>query len=97
MTDSFEEDSYEEEPIILESKVKAALKILGRNKSPGVDGISMELLQATETKSAQILMRICQQMWKTKQWPPDWKLSFYISQAPEKEMPSCAVTLGPLL
>ena len=42
MTDTFEEDSYEEEPVILESEVQAPLKVLGRNKSPGVDGISVE-------------------------------------------------------
>ena len=57
MADSFEEDSYEEEPVILESKIKADVKVLGRNKSPGVNGISIELFQATETESVKILTR----------------------------------------
>ena len=43
MMGSFEADSYEEEPIILESEMKAALKVLKRNKSPEVDGVSIEL------------------------------------------------------
>ena len=67
VTDSFKEDSYEEESIILESEVKAALKVLGRNKSPGVNGILIELFQATETDSVKILTRIRQQIWQTKQ------------------------------
>lgn len=54
--------------------MKAALKVLGRNKSLGVDGILIKLFQATETESVKILT-ICQQIWKTKQWPTDWKCS----------------------
>ena len=54
MTDTFEEDSYEGETVILESEVKAAPKVLGRNKLPGVDGILIELFQATETESVKI-------------------------------------------
>lgn len=42
MTDTLEEDGYEEESGILESEVKAALKVLGRNESPGVDGMLAE-------------------------------------------------------
>ena len=71
MTDAFQEDSYEEELIILESEVKAVLKVLGRKKSPGVDGILIELFQATKTESVKILRRICQQIWKTRQRPTD--------------------------
>ncbi|XP_061493563.1 uncharacterized protein LOC133389608, partial [Rhineura floridana] len=78
MTDSFTEEPYDEEPEILECKVKAALKILGRNKSPEIDGIPIELLQATETESVHILKKICQEIWKTKQWPTDWNRSIYI-------------------
>lgn len=46
MTDNSEEDSYEEEPATLESQMKAALKILGRNTSPGVDAILIKLFQS---------------------------------------------------
>lgn len=47
MADTLEEDCYEEEPGIPESEVKAALNVLGRNTSPGVDGIPAELFQPT--------------------------------------------------
>ena len=49
MTDSSEEELYNEEPAISESEAKAALKALGRNQSQGVDGKPIELLQGTET------------------------------------------------
>lgn len=64
MTDTFEGDSYEEELVILESEVKAALKV--RNKSPGIGEILTELFQATETESVNILPGICQQIWGGK-------------------------------
>ena len=53
MTDSFEEESKDEEPAVPESEMKAALKPLGRNKSPGFDGIPIELFHTTETESAE--------------------------------------------
>ena len=60
MTDCFKGDFHEAEPVILEGEVKTTLKILGRNKSPEVDGILIELSQATETESVNILRRIWQ-------------------------------------
>ena len=78
MTDTSEEDFYEEPPIVLDSKMKVSLIVLGRNKSPGIDGIPIELFQATETESEKILTRLHQQIWKRKLWSPDWKHSVYI-------------------
>ena len=77
MTYTFEEDSYDE-PIILEREVKAALKVLGRNKSPGLDGIVIEIFQATETEFVKILTRACQQIWKNKAMPFRLEALFYI-------------------
>lgn len=62
ITETFEEDSYKEEPVILESEVKTAVKLLGGSKSPGVDRIVIELFLATKTESVKILTRICQQI-----------------------------------
>ena len=75
-THSFEEDPSEVKPIILESEVKAAVKILGRNVTRD-SGILIKLFQATETESVKILTRIYQQIWKINQWPTDWKSSIY--------------------
>lgn len=59
MTDIVEEVSYEKDPVILENEEKAASKVLGRNKSLGVECIPTELIEATETESVKILTRIC--------------------------------------
>lgn len=87
MTDSFQEASSEEETKVLDSEVRAALRPTERNKSPGKDGIS------TETESIKILTRLCLQIWKTKQWPADWKSSVYIPIPKKMPKPSATIRL----
>lgn len=89
MTDTLKEESSEEEPEILESEVKTALKVWGRNKSPGADGTPREVLQATETKSVKILTRISSTNMETKRWTTDWMRSTCI-QCSRQEMPRCS-------
>ena len=66
------------EPDILESEVKWALGSITTNKASGGDGIPVELFQILKDDSVQVLPSICQQIWKTKQWPQDWKRSVFI-------------------
>ena len=66
------------EPDILEYEVKWALGSNTRNKASGDDGISAELFQILEDDAVNVLPSICQQMWKTQQWPQDWKRSVFI-------------------
>ena len=61
------------EPDILECKVKWALGHITLNKASGGDGIPVELFQILEDDAVKVLHSICQQMWKTQQWPQDWK------------------------
>ena len=65
------------EPDILE--VKWALESITTNKASGGDGIPVELFQILEDDAAKVLHSICQQIWKTQQWPQDWKRSVFIS------------------
>ena len=65
------------EPDILECKVKWALGSITTNKASGGDGIPAELFQILNDDAVQVLHSICQQIWKTQQWP-DWKRSVYI-------------------
>ena len=65
------------EPDILEYKVKWALGTT-RNKASGGDGIPVELFQILKYDAVKVLHSICQQIWKTQQWPQDWKLSIFI-------------------
>ena len=71
------------QPDILECEVKWALESITMNKASGGDGIPVELFQILEDDAVQVLHSICQQIWKTQQWPQDWKMSVFI-QIPQK-------------
>ena len=66
------------EPDILECEVKWALGSITRNKGSGGDGITVELFQILKGDTVKVLHSICQQIWKTQQWPQDWKRSVFI-------------------
>ena len=65
------------EPDILECKVKWALESITTNKASGGDGIPVELFQTLKDDAVKMLHSICQQIWKTQQWPQDWKRSVF--------------------
>ena len=65
------------EPDILECEVKWALGSLTTNKASGGDGIPVELFQILKDDAVKVLHSICQQIWKTQQWPQDWKRCFH--------------------
>ena len=66
------------EPDILECEVKWALENISMNKASGGDGIPVELFQIMKDDAVKVLHSICQQIWKTQQWPQDWKRSVFI-------------------
>ena len=66
------------EPDILECEVKWALESITTNKASGGDGIPVELLQILKNGTVKVLHSICQKIWKTQQWPQDWKRSVFI-------------------
>ena len=66
------------EPDILECEVKWALESITTNKDSGGDGIPVELFQILKDDSVKVLHSICQQIWKTQQWPQVWKRSVFI-------------------
>ena len=66
------------EPDILECEVKWALESITTNKASGDDGIPIELFQILKNDAVKVLHSICQQIWKTQQWPQDWKRSVFI-------------------
>ena len=67
------------EPDILECKVKWPLGSITMNRANGCDGIPVELFQILKDNATKVLHSICQQIWKTQQWPQDWKMSVFIS------------------
>ena len=78
------------EPDILECEVKQALESITMNKASGGDRISVELFQILKNNVVKVLHSIGQQIWKTQQWPQDWKRSVFQSQ--RKAMPKNAQT-----
>ena len=66
------------EPDILACEVKRALESITMNKASGGDGIPFELFQILKDDAGQVLHSICQQIWKTQQWPQHWKRLVFI-------------------
>ena len=67
------------QPDMLESEVKWALGSITTNKASGGDGIPAELFQILKDDVVNVLHSICQQIWKTQQWPQDWERSVFIT------------------
>ena len=67
------------EPNILDCEIKWALGSIVMNKASGGDGIPVELFHILKDDAVKVLHSICQQIWKTQQWPQDWKRSVFIS------------------
>ena len=66
------------EPDILECEVKRALESITMNKASRGDGVPVELFQILKDDAVKVLHSICQQIWKTQQWPQDWKRSVFL-------------------
>ena len=79
------------EPDILVSEVRLALGSITMNKASRGDGIPVELFQILKDDDGKVLHSICQQLWKTQQWPQDWKWSVFI-KFQRKAMPNNAQT-----
>ena len=80
------------EPDILECEVKWALESITTNKASGGDGTPAELFQILNDDAVKVLHSICQQIWKTQQWPQDWKRSVFIpilKKGNDKECSNC--------
>ena len=83
------------EPDILECEGKWALESITTNKASGGDGIPVKLFQILKDDAVKVLHSIFQQIWKTQQWPQDWKRSVSF-QSQRKAMPKNAQTTAQL-
>ena len=83
-------DPDNHEPDILECKVKWALGSIITNKASEGDGIPVELFQILKDDSVKVLHSICQQIWKTQQWPQDWKRSVCIPVPKKDNVKECS-------
>ena len=80
--DFYDSDSHDSvithlEPEILECEVRWALRSITMNKASGGDEIPVDLFQILKDDAVKVLHSICQEIWKTQQWPQDWKRSVF--------------------
>ena len=78
------------EPDSIECEVKWALGSVTTNKASGDDGIPVELFQILKDDAVKVLHSLCQQYWKTQQWPQDWKRSVYIPISKKGNAKECS-------
>ena len=78
------------EPDILEYEVRWALGNITTNKASGGDGIPVELFQILKDDAVKALHSICQQIWKTHQWPQDWKRSVFFPIPKKGNVKDCS-------
>ena len=78
------------EPDILECEVKWALESITMNKASGSNGIPVELFQILKDDAVKVLHSICQQIWKTQQWPQDWERSLFIAIVKKHNAKKCS-------
>ena len=78
------------EPDILECDVNWALGSITTNKASGGNGIPIELFQILKDDAVKVLHGICQQIWKTQQWPQDWKRSVFIPISKKGNAKECS-------
>ena len=79
------------EPDILECEVKWARGSITMNKASGGDGIPAELFQILKDDAVKVLHSICPQIWKTQQWPQDWKMSVFIPIPKKGNAEECSI------
>ena len=92
---SYDQDNHDGvgthlEPDILECEVRWALGSIIMNKASGGDGIPVELFQILKDNAVKVLHPICQQIWKTRQWPQDWKRSVFIPVSKKGNTKQCS-------
>ena len=79
------------EPDILEYKVKWALRSITTNKAKGGDGIAVELFQILKDEAVTVLHSVGQQIWKTQQWPQNWKRAVFILIPKKSNVKGCSL------
>ena len=80
------------EPDILKCEAKWALGSITMNKASGSDGIPVELFQILKDDAVKVLHSICQQIWKTQQWPQDWKRLVFFPIPKKGNTKECQIT-----
>ena len=90
MPDTFLPHEYDDEPNILESEVRSAMKALPNHKSAGLDNIPIEFFKPPNEEIVRVFTILCNKIWSSKCWPEDWKTSIYIPIFKKGDRKECA-------
>ena len=74
----------------MEEEVTAALKEIANNEFPGIDNIPIELIKQTDPQGISLLTQLCRKIWKSLEWPVDWKRSVYVPLPKKGDTRECA-------
>ena len=74
----FQEKTYTQEPLVMESEVRKALQEIAGNKATGVDELPIELIKAAGETAITVLTALCQQIWTSNLWPQEWKRYIFL-------------------
>ena len=86
----FQDESIEQEPLPLRAEVEQAMGDIKKSKSPGIDEIPAELLQATGEEGIDIMWRLCCLIWKTGEWPKDWCRAVFVPLPKKGNLKECS-------
>ena len=85
-----EQQEFEDDPDILLCEVENAMKALRSGKAPGVDNIQAELLKESGEEGVVIIHRLCNKIWKSKEWPDDWKKAVFLPLPKKGDVRECS-------
>ena len=85
-----EQQEFEDDPDILLCEVENAMKVLRSGKAPGVDNIQAELLKESGEEGVVIIHRLCNKIWKSKEWPDDWKKAVFLPLPKKGDVRECS-------
>ena len=74
----------------MEGEVTAALREISNSKSPGIDNIPIELIKQSDQQGISLMTQLCKKIWRSQEWPVDWKRSVYVPLPKKGDIRECA-------
>ena len=90
ISNDFTEEEFTEEPEPTLAEIEHAIRELACNKAPGIDNIPIELVKNAGKETLNIISKLCQLIWKTTEWPVDWKRSVFLSLPKKGDVRECS-------
>ena len=86
----FQEKAYTQEPLVMKSEVRKALREITGNKATSIDELPIELIKAASEAAIRALTALCQQIWKSNLWPQEWRRSLFLPLPKKGDIRLCS-------